>query len=88
VIVLIADVRVVPLGPVDDIDLLQLAERHQLVEGVVDRGSADLWQANPGKLMDLVSREVHVVTGEGFGDHAALGAEAPVPGAQPGEQIA
>src|SRR2546421_2534835 len=38
VVVLLADVGVVALGPANDVDLEELSHGHELVEGVVHRG--------------------------------------------------
>lgn len=71
-------VRVVATRPGGSWDLEHLAHRDEFVQGVVDRGKADLGQAFLGATVHGLGGEVDVLTVEHLGDDAPLGREPPV----------
>jgi hypothetical protein len=77
VVMLCGDVRVVTLGPVHDIHYDQFAHGHQLVQGVVDGGPADLRQLLTGEVMHLLRSQMHVFSYQHLGYGPSLSAEAP-----------
>ena len=65
-------------GPATGIHLLDLAHRHQLVERVVHRRQADLWETLAGAREHLLYGEVDVVTSQNLGYYPSLRRQAPV----------
>ena len=85
VVVRLGGVGVVPLGPVDDVDHIDLAQRDELVERVVD-GRAVISGNRSREVVDLLRREVHMLAGQHLGHDASLRAEPPR-APQPGQQV-
>lgn len=78
VVVLLADIGVVALRPVNDVDLEELAHRHEFVQRVVHRGPADLGESLPSEVVKLLGGQMHVVADEHLGHNPPLRAEPPV----------
>ena len=76
---LLADVWVVALRSVNDVDLEELAHGDELVERVVHGGPADLGEALPGELVKLLGGQMHVVADKHLGHDPPLWAEPPAP---------
>ncbi len=71
-------VRVVALRASGSGHLEDLAHRHELVQGVVDRREADLREALLGAAVDGLGGEVDVLTVEDLGDGTSLRREPPI----------
>ena len=65
-------VRVVAPRPPVEGDFTNLAERVQLMEGVVDCGAANLGQTRERTLKNLIGGEVHVRSPQRLYDHPPL----------------
>src|ERR1700733_5644690 len=70
-------VGVVAGGATTRVHLLNLAHRNQLVEGVVHRRQAHLWETSPCPLEHFFRCEVDVVTPHRLGYDPPLGRQAP-----------
>ena len=77
VVMAVLDVGVVTRGSATGVHLLDLAHRHQLVECVVYRRQADLWETLPGPLEHLFCGQVDVVTPHDLGYYPSLRRQAP-----------
>lgn len=61
------DIGAIAHGPAVDADPTHLAQLHQLAEGVVDGGAADLGEDGRRPSVDLIGGEVHVLALEHLG---------------------
>jgi len=81
-------VGVVTLPAVTGGDLQHLAHVHQLVQGVVHGGQADLREESLGSAVHGVRGEVDVFTGQDLSHNSSLDRETPLPVPQPLDQLA
>src|SRR5262249_36624647 len=82
----VACVGIVALGPALGGDLENLAEPREAAKDVVDGRAADLGETRRRPFMNLVGREMHVIALEDLGDDAALGGQRPAAAPQAREQ--
>jgi hypothetical protein len=87
VVVALGDVGVITLRAFSDLDEAELAHRHELVQRVVDGRPTDLGQSHLRTVVNLLRREMDVVTDEHLGHGAPLRAQAPITVAQSRQQI-
>ncbi len=87
VVVGFGDVGVIPLGTFGDFHEAELAHRHELVQCVVDGRPTDLGQPLLCKVVNLLRREMNMLTDEHLGNGPPLRAQSPVTVAQSHQEL-
>ena len=81
-------IGVVAHTAISDTDLADFTQCDKVVQRVVHRGQAHFGHESARRNMDLLSGQVHMLTGHGLGHRSSLGRQPPTTSLQPVEQIA